>query len=116
MAACDLCDNTRWLGGLEGNGPCVCCTPSAMVELEQMLADAEHECDQLQKRVKALEDEADTTELAHTEALDKEAAPYIGALADARTHLENYLVRLGLPANPVTLDDPDLWGLLQLLT
>ena len=65
-----------------------------------MLADAERECRKLQERVTELEQEAE---------------PHITALAEAGEHLQRYLVRLGLPANPVTLDDPDLWALYETL-
>ena len=80
-----------------------------------MLADAEEECRALHERVTELEQEAVTEDAAHQRALDDAAAPHIAALAEAGEHLQRYLVRLGLPANPVTLDDPDLWALYETL-
>lgn len=129
MIPCDYCTGSRWLNDLEALGPCVCCTPENMAAVERRLAELEgpEEVEPetvLDKFAQALKDLDAALALA-TEASDylesvrdaacEEAAEVDEAQAEAAAALQAYLVRLGLPAEPLRLADPDLSRLVDLL-
>lgn len=55
----------------------------------------------------------DWTDLSDVKALAEEAVERVPVAADA---LRRYMIRQGLPADPVRLDDPDLWALYEALS
>lgn len=139
---CEYCIGSHWLADNEALGPCVCCTPEALQALEDALDEAYVA---LGRRLRTAGDDDLTAaiEFARTtineawgmvnaalelrsdhdhgkdvtladkidEALDK-AAETDG---DAQEHLANYLVSVGLPVDPVTLDNPHLMALYEAL-
>lgn len=105
--SCEFCTGSFYLDDNRALGPCVCATTEALLEAIQ-----EHRAsDDVIWSV--LGQEADGQAVA--EAVRDCVTDQAEALERAGDGLRAYLVKTGRPANPVTLDDPDLMAMADAL-
>lgn len=125
---CPYCSGTFWLNDTRAHGPCVCCTPEAMEALEALEVERDgltEQLDHANTRLgeawdKVLENpdvqrEGKSLAEATDQALDLAYEQGQAEIAAARDAFQRWLIRNGLPAVPVRLDDPDLDALADAL-
>lgn len=114
---CEYCTGTHDLNDNPDFGPCVCCTPQALRDAEEMHADAEKDVTRLQEECDKLEALRDKLVVEHDEALDKLAdiADEAQERDDAWQVLTGYLHSLGLGTLTVRYDNPHLDALVEAL-
>jgi len=91
--ACTYCTGSHYLCDMPSLGPCACCTPAALTAAEQLAAE----------RLESVEDLQDviTNHWAEWARIEGE----LQAIQDA---FVNWLVSVGLPANPARFESPGL--------
>lgn len=102
MATCTNCTGTHYLMDDPALGPCLCCTPEAMQARDRTikaLTDPKALTEQLDELEGMVSDIRDAYREAETRADEAEAA-----LTDTAALVSQYLVSLGLPAQPVTME------------
>lgn len=116
MSTCKLCKGTRYLGGVEAMGRCICVTPAAMLaleaELDQTTAENEERYGEMDEAsLRYLRQRIDAYLIQH------EGKPHKWTMADAEAALRNYMHEQGHPHMPVgTTGSPALDRLVEILT
>lgn len=109
MATCTNCTGTHYLMDDPALGPCLCCTPEAMQARDRTikaLTDPKPLTEQLDELEGMVSDIRDAYREAETRADEAEtrAEEAEAALTDTAALVSQYLVSLGLPAQPVTME------------
>lgn len=102
MTACKLCTGSRYLGGVEAMGRCICVTPAAMLaleaELDQTTAENEERYGEMtDEALRYLRARIDRYVNQHPEAGDPSEVTW----GDAEAALRDYLASTPHGAHPI---------------